>query len=401
MKPNGTACVMKLSVFLGVAVLLAALTVPMGALGQQTAQDFLKDGNVKMDKGDRVGAMADFSKAIEIDPKITVAYILRGIARQSNGELADAIADFSKAIELDPNEAVAYVNRGTAKRFKGDQAGAEADFALAAKLLPSRPNAADAKTNQLFGLPEGELVVTVNGKEVTGEEKTARLAEAQIKDIQNKLSTLEQSNAAPGRVTEPAHISAREFESQYQLGHQQTMKDAEYLGHHRELSEAETRELLSTLGGVGVQIAPVAEGVVVQKVLPDTSACAAGVKSGDVITEVDSKPVRKLKLLDVVHRLRGPVGSEVALTLSRKGQVEPVKMKLVRKVIPYYKDHPNCEGSPLQIGRTNSRPVESSEITSVRRRKYEGTNSIMDFCGGLSGLRRLRFRGHSQVSGDL
>jgi len=107
--------------------------------------------------------------------------------------------------------------------------------------------------------------------------------------------------------------------------------------------------LLSTLGGVGVQITPVAEGVVVQKVLPDTSACAAGVKSGDVITEVDSKPLRELKLLDVVHRLRGPVGSEVALTLSRKGQVEPVKMKLVRKVIPYYKDRPNCEGSPSSV----------------------------------------------------
>ena len=32
---------MKLSVFLGVAVLLATLTLPMGAFGQQTAQDFL------------------------------------------------------------------------------------------------------------------------------------------------------------------------------------------------------------------------------------------------------------------------------------------------------------------------------------------------------------------------
>jgi carboxyl-terminal processing protease len=113
----------------------------------------------------------------------------------------------------------------------------------------------------------------------------------------------------------------------------------------RELSEAETRELLSTLGGVGVQIAPVAEGVVVQKVLPDTSACAAGVKSGDIITEVDSKPVRGLKLPDVVHRLRGSVGSEVALTLSRKGQAEPLKMKLLRKEIPIYKDRTICEGS--------------------------------------------------------
>ena len=63
----------------------------------------------------------------------------------------------------------------------------------------------------------------------------------------------------------------------------------------------------------------VADGVVVQKVLPDTSACAEGVKSGDIFTEVDSKPVRELKLPDVGHRLRGPVGSRGRVDIVAEG----------------------------------------------------------------------------------
>ena len=113
----------------------------------------------------------------------------------------------------------------------------------------------------------------------------------------------------------------------------------------RELSQAESQEFFAKLGGIGVEIAPVAEGVVVKRVLPDTPACAAGVKVGDVITDVDSKPMHGLKLPEVVDRLRGPVGSEVALILSRKGQAEPLKMKLVRKEIRVYKERPDCEGS--------------------------------------------------------
>jgi len=113
----------------------------------------------------------------------------------------------------------------------------------------------------------------------------------------------------------------------------------------RELSGAETEEFLSKLGGVGVVIDLVAEGAVVQKVLPDTPACAAGIKPRDIITEVDAEPVRGLKLPEISHRMRGSVGEEVVLTLLRKGQVEPFKLKLVRKVIPYYKDRTTCEGN--------------------------------------------------------
>ena len=207
---------MKRSVILGVAVLLATLTLPLGALGQQNgdlvAMDYFSRGADKQVNGDLDGAIALFSKAIERNPNDALAYnargiakygkkdwdgaiadfsktielnskntnhiySLRGVAKQKKGDWDGAIADLTKAIELDPKDEAAYYNRGYAKKAKGDQAGADADFAQADKLLPPHHPDACAETNQFFGLPDDELTVTVNGKEVTGAEKKARLQE--------------------------------------------------------------------------------------------------------------------------------------------------------------------------------------------------------------------------------
>ncbi len=89
-------------IFLILFALVFALTVPGCAFGQQTAEDFSKRGVAKEKKGDLVGAIADYSKAIELDPKDTIAYFNRGGAKQMKGDLDGAIADYSKAIELNP-----------------------------------------------------------------------------------------------------------------------------------------------------------------------------------------------------------------------------------------------------------------------------------------------------------
>lgn len=59
-------------------------------------------------------AVTDYSKAIEIDPKITDAYSNRGIAYGNMGQFENAIADFTRAIGIDLKFARAYSNRGLA-----------------------------------------------------------------------------------------------------------------------------------------------------------------------------------------------------------------------------------------------------------------------------------------------
>jgi tetratricopeptide (TPR) repeat protein len=100
-----------------------------------------KRGLARQAKGDLDGAIADYNRAIELDPKVPYVYDYRGFARRDKGDLDGAIADYNTAIELDPHDANGYHNRALSKQTKGDWDGALADFDRAIELVPSEPHA--------------------------------------------------------------------------------------------------------------------------------------------------------------------------------------------------------------------------------------------------------------------
>ena len=104
---------------------------------------YAKRGNTKRKKGDHEGAIADYTKAIEINPKYVDAYIWRGLAKHSKGDYDGAIADYTKAIEIDPKCAGAYINLGNAKYHKGDYDAAIADYTRAIEINPTYADAYD------------------------------------------------------------------------------------------------------------------------------------------------------------------------------------------------------------------------------------------------------------------
>ena len=52
---------------------------------------------------DYYGAIADYNKAIELNPNFADAYNNRGLAKYDLKDYKGAIADYNKAIELNPN----------------------------------------------------------------------------------------------------------------------------------------------------------------------------------------------------------------------------------------------------------------------------------------------------------
>ncbi|HEX9924498.1 MAG TPA: tetratricopeptide repeat protein, partial [Anaerolineae bacterium] len=70
------------------------------------------------------------------EPDKALSYNNRGNARRLQGDLPEAIADYDRAIELDPHYATAYNNRGLACRLRGDVTGAVSDYETAHKLQP-------------------------------------------------------------------------------------------------------------------------------------------------------------------------------------------------------------------------------------------------------------------------
>lgn len=73
-------------------------------------------------------ALADYAKAIAQDPKLGFAYSQRAVLLQQMGRNDDSIADLTKAIELDPANAEPFYNRGVAYSAKQDFPKAIADY---------------------------------------------------------------------------------------------------------------------------------------------------------------------------------------------------------------------------------------------------------------------------------
>lgn len=93
----------------------------------------------KSDKLDDVqGALADYNKAIALNPQSVKAYYNREILKEDKlNDVQGALADYNKAITLDPKDALAYYNRGGLKVTKlNDIQGALADYDRAITLNP-------------------------------------------------------------------------------------------------------------------------------------------------------------------------------------------------------------------------------------------------------------------------
>jgi tetratricopeptide (TPR) repeat protein len=106
------------------------------------AQGYVNRGDARGQYGDLAGAIADFRRAIELDPKsvpaskLESAYHNSGIVRFERGAYDAAIADLSHAIELKPNDQDLYNDRGVAKWNQRDIEGAISDYNQAIAINP-------------------------------------------------------------------------------------------------------------------------------------------------------------------------------------------------------------------------------------------------------------------------
>jgi len=119
-------------------------------------------------------------------------------------------------------------------------------------------------------------------------------------------------------------------------------------------------------GGLGIEVSMENGLVKVVSPIDDTPAANAGLKPGDLITHLNGNPVQGLTLPEAVEKMRGPVNSDLTLTIRREER-EPFDVKLTRAIIKIRSVRSHLEGKNIGYIR----------ITSFNEQTDVGLNNAM------------------------
>ncbi|PKM82337.1 MAG: peptidase S41 [Firmicutes bacterium HGW-Firmicutes-14] len=98
---------------------------------------------------------------------------------------------------------------------------------------------------------------------------------------------------------------------------------------YKELRE----QVQGSFGGIGILVGQNEEHLTVVKPIKGTPAYEEGLKAGDVIFKIDGKDTKEMDMDTAVNLMRGPVGSEVSLTIYRQSDKKMHDFTIVREII--------------------------------------------------------------------
>jgi len=102
-------------------------------------------------------------------------------------------------------------------------------------------------------------------------------------------------------------------------------------------------------GGLGIEVTQEDGFVKVVSPIDGTPAQEAGIEAGDFITHVDGESVLGLNLDEAVEMMRGPVGSEILITVVREGRDEPFEVSIIRDTIKLTAVRTRLEGNTVVL----------------------------------------------------
>lgn len=153
----------------------------------------------------------------------------------------------------------------------------------------------------------------------------------------------------------------------------------------------ENRANRDGFGGIGVRVRAADKGVRVQTVIDHSPAKSAGLQAGDLIMAIDGRPTTDLDPREVVHRLRGRIDTDVALTVRRERTAEPVQIAVKRAhVVPTTVEYQaRGDAAYLRITGFNQNTADSLRRAVARAKKELGSRlagyvlDLRDNPGGL------------------
>ncbi|WP_108260288.1 S41 family peptidase [Mangrovicoccus ximenensis] len=132
-------------------------------------------------------------------------------------------------------------------------------------------------------------------------------------------------------------------------------------------------------GGLGIEVTQEDGFVKVVSPMDGTPADEAGIEAGDFITHVDGESILGLTLDEAVELMRGPVGSDITVTVVREGTDEPFDVTITRDTIKLTAARVRTEGNTvvLRVTTFNDQTYPNME---------EGLNEAVEELGGIENV---------------
>ena len=134
-------------------------------------------------------------------------------------------------------------------------------------------------------------------------------------------------------------------------------------------------------GGLGIEIGMESGVIKVISPIDDTPAANVGIKAGDYIVRINDEQVQGKSLTEAVELMRGPVGSEIKLTIRRKNKKKALEFRVTRAIIEVKSVVAKIIGDKKEIGylRLKSFNENSDEQLFKNINDFEKNNKLIGY----------------------
>lgn len=140
-------------------------------------------------------------------------------------------------------------------------------------------------------------------------------------------------------------------------------------------------------GGLGIEVTQEEGFIKVISPMDGTPAEKAGILAGDFITHVNGESVLGLVLDDAVDMMRGPIGSEIIITIVREGATEPFDVSIIRDTIKLTAVRGRVVGKTVVLRITTFNDQTTSGLTEELNKAVEELGGIENVSGLVLDLR--------------
>lgn len=140
-------------------------------------------------------------------------------------------------------------------------------------------------------------------------------------------------------------------------------------------------------GGLGIEVTQEEGFVKVVSPIDGTPADEAGIETGDFITHVDGESILGLTLDKAVDLMRGPVGSEIVITVVREGEPDPFDVTIVRDTIKLTAVRARTEGASVVLRVTTFNDQTFPNLKAGMEKQIEEAGGIDKVNGFVLDLR--------------